>query len=69
VGSALRRAGGGGVAVFDAEGRVEDDGVETQLRLLGGEVARVAQRFAADLALHRMAECDEAAERVAAASA
>jgi FMN reductase len=55
--------------VFDAEGRIEDEGVEAQLRLLGGEVVRVAERFAADLGLHRAAECDESAERVAAASA
>src|SRR5262245_54564245 len=53
--------------VFDDEGRVEDDGVEAQLRLLGGEVVRVAERFATDVALHRAAECDEAAERIAAA--
>jgi FMN reductase len=55
--------------VFDAEGRLEDEGVESQLRLLGGEVVRVAERFMADISLHRIAECDEAAERVAAASA
>jgi FMN reductase len=54
--------------VFDPAGRIQDEGIETQLRTLGSEVVRVAGRFAADLSLHRMAECDEAAERVAAAA-
>jgi FMN reductase len=54
--------------VFDADGRVQDAGVERQLRTLGAEVVRVAQRFAADVALHRMSECADAAERVAAAA-
>jgi FMN reductase len=54
--------------VFDATGRIRDQAVETQLRMLGGEVVRVAQRFAADRSLHRAAECAEAAERVAAAA-
>ena len=53
--------------VFDAEGQLEDEAVKTQLHTLGMEVVRVAQRFAADGALHRHAECSEAAERVAAA--
>jgi len=35
---------------------------------LGREVVRVAERFAADGLLHRTGECDEAAERVAAAA-
>jgi FMN reductase len=52
--------------VFDAEGRVQDAAIDQQLRSLGAEVVRVAQRFAADPALHRMSECDDAAERVAA---
>src|SRR6266704_6854672 len=30
--------------VFDAEGRVHDEGVELQLRTLGSEVVRVAER-------------------------
>jgi FMN reductase len=53
--------------VFDGAGRVHDKSVEAQLRMLGGEVVRVAERFAADSSLHRPAECEEAAERVAAA--
>ena len=52
--------------VFDAEGRIHDEGVEHQLEMLGREVVRVATRFADDEALHRQAECAEAAERVAA---
>jgi FMN reductase len=52
--------------VFDPDGRVRDDGVEAQLRALGIEVVRVAQRFAVDGSLQRAAECEEAAERVAA---
>jgi FMN reductase len=53
--------------VFDPAGRVQDEGVEAQLRTLGSEVVRVAGRFAVDRSLHRAVECDEAAERVAAA--
>jgi FMN reductase len=53
---------------FDADGHVLDEGVDLQLRTLGAEVVRVAQRFAADGTLHRASECDEAAERVAAAA-
>jgi len=55
--------------VFDESGRVRDEGIEAQLRTLGAEVVRVAHRFAADVSLHRMTECEEAAERVAAAAA
>ena len=54
--------------VFDEDGEIRDEGVEGQLQLLGGEVVRVAQRFAANSALHREVECEEAAERVAAAA-
>lgn len=54
--------------VFGAGGQVEDETITTQLHMLGVEVVRVARRFAADAALHRHAECAEAAERVAAAS-
>src|SRR5262249_41641850 len=53
---------------FDADGRVRDEGVERQLRMLGAEVVRVAARFAGDRSLHRGAECEEAAGRVAAAA-
>jgi len=50
--------------VFADSGEVQDEIVESQLRLLGEEVVRVAERFARDPALHRQVECDEAAERV-----
>ena len=42
--------------VFDATGRIRDDGVERQLRMLGGEVVRVAQHFADDHSVHRGTE-------------
>jgi FMN reductase len=54
--------------VFDVSGRVQDEAVEIQLKMLGAEVVRVAQRFSADRSLHRASECAEAAERVAAAA-
>jgi FMN reductase len=54
--------------VFDQDGRVHDSAVELQLKTLGGEVVRVAERFAVDSSLHRATECEEAAERVAVAS-
>jgi FMN reductase len=54
--------------VFDQDGKVQDAAVEAQLLTLGGEVVRVAKRFAADSTIHRVGECDEAAERVATAA-
>jgi FMN reductase len=54
--------------VFDGEGRIHDEGVAHQLETLGAEVVRVAGRFTSDDRLHRQSECDEAAERVAAAA-
>jgi FMN reductase len=53
--------------MFDPSGQVRDKGVEGQLRMLGTEVVRVAERFAADSSLQRATECEEAAERVASA--
>jgi FMN reductase len=55
--------------VFGPDGSVEDESVALQLRTLGAEVARVAERFAADSSLPRESECADAAERVAAAAA
>ena len=49
---------------FGEDGSINDETVESQLERLGGEVVRVTERFAADPALHRQAECAEAAERV-----
>jgi FMN reductase len=57
----------GASRVFDPEGRLRDEGIELQLETLGGEVVRVAERFAADDSLHRQHECMRAAERVAVA--
>ena len=50
-----------------ASGQISDPAVDGQLRMLGQEVVRVAGRFAVDDSLHRAAECQLAAERVAAA--
>jgi len=57
----------GATATFGASGAVADELIESQLRALGAEVVRVAERFARDPALHRPAECQRAAERVAGA--
>jgi FMN reductase len=54
--------------VFDDTARIQDQAVELQLKTLGREVVRVAQRFAADRSLHRATECAHAAERIAAAA-
>ncbi len=54
--------------VFDGAGRIQDAAVETQLKMLGGEVVRVAKRFSAHRSLHRPSECADAAERIAAAA-
>jgi FMN reductase len=54
--------------VFDRAGRIQDQAIEVQLKMLGSEVVRVAGRFAADDALHRQQECAQAAERAATAA-
>jgi FMN reductase len=51
--------------VFNSAGEIQDQAVELQLKTLGEEVVRVAERFAADTSVHRQAECAHAAERVA----
>jgi FMN reductase len=53
--------------VFDADGRINDATIELQLRTLGAETVRVAERFSAGVELSHETECEEAAERVAAA--
>jgi FMN reductase len=53
--------------VFEPSGRIRDESVEAQLATLGGEVVRVAERFAADRSVQREHECERAAETVAAA--
>jgi FMN reductase len=51
--------------VFNSAGQIQDQAVELQLKTLGEEVVRVADRFVADVSLHREAECAHAADRVA----
>ena len=58
----------GAARVFDPDGRVQDHAVATQLKTLGGETLRVAEKFASDHSLGREDECAKAAERVASAS-
>jgi FMN reductase len=53
--------------VFDEDEGIHDAAVEAQLKMLGGEVVRAAERFAGDASLHRAAECEDAARRVAVA--
>jgi FMN reductase len=50
---------------FEDSGAVQDEIIELQLRTLGAETVRVAERFADDLTLHRGLECQDAADRVA----
>jgi FMN reductase len=52
---------------FGDDGEVSDRAVAIQLETLGQEVLRVAQRFASHESPDHQAECDHAAERVAAA--
>ena len=58
----------GATVAFGESGGVEDELIESQLRALGAEVVRVAERFAHDPTLHRVAECERAAERVVGAA-
>jgi FMN reductase len=55
--------------VFDEAGRIQDQAIEQQLKLLGSEVVRVAERFTVDEAPDHAAECARASERVASAAA
>jgi FMN reductase len=52
--------------VFDQAGQIQDQAVELQLKMLGSEVVRVAERFVVHEAPDRREECARAAERVAA---
>jgi FMN reductase len=54
--------------VFDQDGQITDANVELQLRTLGAEVVRVAARFADHATPQRARDCEESAERVAAAA-
>jgi FMN reductase len=53
--------------VFDYAGRIQNQAIELQLKTLGSEVVRVAERFAGDDSVHRQHECARAAERAATA--
>jgi FMN reductase len=55
----------GAPLAFGDSGAAQDEMIELQLRTLGAEVVRVAERFARDPTLHRPAECQCAAERIA----
>jgi FMN reductase len=55
--------------VFDEAGRIHDEAIEQQLKMLGNEVVRVAERFAVDKSPDHAAECARATERVASAAA
>ena len=54
--------------VFDEVGRVTDEAVERQLKMLGAEVVRVAEHFVVEEAPDHAVVCARAAERVAAAA-
>jgi FMN reductase len=58
---------GSAQAAFDGDRRFQDPNVQRQLETLGGEVVRVAERFASHDSPDHAAECERAAERVAAA--
>jgi len=58
----------GAARAFDATGRIQDKGVELQLRKLGAEVVRVAELFATHDAPDHEAECARAADLIAAAA-
>ena len=55
--------------VFDEDGRIHDDAIEAQLKMLGSEVVRVGERFAVEESPDHAAECAQASERVASAAA
>jgi FMN reductase len=54
--------------LLDEEGRIQDEAVERQLKMLGSEVVRVAERFRVEEAPDHAAECEKARKRVAAAA-
>ncbi len=58
----------GAARVFDADGQVLEQTVAMQLKTLGEETVRVAEKFASDHSLHHEDECAKAAERVATAT-
>jgi FMN reductase len=53
---------------FDDSGRPQDEAVERQLKMLGGEVVRVAEHFRVEESPDHAHECEKARARVAAAA-
>ncbi len=54
--------------LFDDEGRIEDEAIERQLKMLGSEVVRVADHFRVEESPDHATECEKARKRVAAAA-
>jgi FMN reductase len=54
--------------LFDDGGRLQNEAFERQLKMLGSEVVRVAERFRVEESPDHEAECEKARERVAAAA-
>jgi FMN reductase len=54
--------------LLDDEGRIEDESVERQLKMLGSEVVRVADHFRVEESPDHAVECQKASERIAAAA-
>jgi len=54
--------------LFDDEGRLEDESVERQLKMLGSEVVRVADHFRVEESPNHADVCLNASERVVAAA-
>ena len=54
--------------LLDDEGRIDDEAVERQLKMLGAEVVRVAEHFRVEESPDHAAECEKAMARVAAAA-
>jgi FMN reductase len=57
----------GAASLIDEEGRLQDESIERQLKMLGAEVVRVAQHFVTEESPDHKAECTRASELVAAA--
>jgi FMN reductase len=51
--------------VFDEAGRIHNQAIEQQLKMLGSEVVRVAERFTVEHSPDHAADCAHATERVA----
>ena len=68
MGRAARRPGFLRVATLRHEGRLDDEAVERQLKMLGSEVVRVADHFRVEEAPDHADVCLKASERVLAAA-